>query len=186
MSKCSVLRTLKSKCSHCTLLRPKYCAFSDVEAKRRKRKATASLRIVRTSPLKTADSARPGCKTSAPAGAQCYSSGRGELLQRGERARFIAELSQLSAEFRRPAATASTSNDHNHHGSQWSIRSKNRSPKRAATNPSTTATVATPIQEIHEAPRAIGIPAVSTTTNVHPKPTTPVPGSGNGLSLWGT
>src|SRR5437588_4807211 len=53
MSKCSVLRTLKSKCSHCTLLRPKYCAFRDVEAKRRKRKATASLRIESTSPLKT-------------------------------------------------------------------------------------------------------------------------------------
>src|SRR3954452_6778737 len=187
MSKCSVFRILKSKCSHCTLLRPKYCALSDVEAKRRKRKATASLRIESTSPFENSDSAwQPGCKTSAPAGAQCYSSRRGELLQRGERARFIAELSQLSAEFRRPAAAASASTDHNHHGSQWSIRSKNGSPKRAATNPSTTATVATPIQEIHEAPRAIGIPAVSTTTNVHPKPTTPVPGSGNGLSLWGT
>src|SRR3954447_7653573 len=37
---------------------------------------------------------QPGCKTSAPAGAQCYSSRRGELLQRGERARFIAELSR--------------------------------------------------------------------------------------------
>src|SRR5213082_3069966 len=92
MSKCSVFRTLKSKCSHCTLLRPKYCALRDVEAKRRKRKATASLRIVRTSPLKTSDSTGPGCKTSAPAGAQCYSSDRGGLLQRGERARFIAEL----------------------------------------------------------------------------------------------
>src|SRR5207248_8534349 len=69
MSKCSVLRTLKSKCSHCTLLRPKYCAFRDVEAKRRKRKATASLRIESTSPLKTLiQLCRPGCKTSAPAG----------------------------------------------------------------------------------------------------------------------
>src|SRR3954452_1026374 len=56
MSKCSVLRILKSKCSHCTLLRPKYCALSDVEAKRRKRKATASLRIESTSPFENSDS----------------------------------------------------------------------------------------------------------------------------------
>src|SRR6476619_5812398 len=56
MSKCSVLRTLKSKCSHCTLLRPKYCAFSDVEANRRKRKATASLRIESTSPFENSES----------------------------------------------------------------------------------------------------------------------------------
>src|SRR5258708_40327131 len=56
MSKCSVLRTLKSKCSHCTLLRPKYCAFSDVEANTRKRKATASLRIESTSPFENSES----------------------------------------------------------------------------------------------------------------------------------
>src|SRR5258706_13440415 len=60
MSKCSVLRTLKSKCSHCTLLRPKYCAFSDVEANRRKRKATASLRIESTSPFENSESSVAG------------------------------------------------------------------------------------------------------------------------------
>src|SRR3954447_10630741 len=63
MSKCSVFRILKSKCSHCTLLRPKYCALSDVEAKRRKRKATASLRIESTSPFENSDSAwQPAAK----------------------------------------------------------------------------------------------------------------------------
>src|SRR5229473_1456359 len=68
MSKCSVFRTLKSKCSHWTLLRPKYCALSDVERKRRKRKATANLRIERTSPLKTLSPfVMPRCESVVPA-----------------------------------------------------------------------------------------------------------------------
>src|SRR4029077_12994946 len=69
MSKCSVFRTLKSKCSHWTLLRPKYCALSDVDRKRRKRKATAILRIEGTSPLKTLTPfVVPRCASAASAG----------------------------------------------------------------------------------------------------------------------
>src|ERR1043165_7085949 len=46
MSKCSVLRTLKSKCSHWTLFRPKYWACADPRRKRRRSEERRSLRTL--------------------------------------------------------------------------------------------------------------------------------------------
>src|ERR1043165_2620371 len=46
MSKCSVLRTLKSKCSHWTLFRPKYWACADPATKRRRSEERRSLRTL--------------------------------------------------------------------------------------------------------------------------------------------
>src|SRR3954471_11916823 len=94
MSKCSVFRTLKSKCSHWTLLRPKYCALSDVETKSRKRTATPSLRIGNTSPLKTLDPFLPPrlqvrCRDGQ---GECYYRRPSPLLRRGERAGFMEVL----------------------------------------------------------------------------------------------
>src|SRR5213594_2108562 len=46
MSKCSVFRILKSKCSHCTLFLPKYWAFAvDARTTRREKRTTTDLRI---------------------------------------------------------------------------------------------------------------------------------------------
>src|ERR1041385_5061944 len=46
MSKCSVLRTLKSKCSHWTLFRPKYRACADPATKTRRREERRRLRTL--------------------------------------------------------------------------------------------------------------------------------------------
>src|SRR5713226_3175292 len=84
MSKCSVFRILKSKRSHCTLLRPKYCAWAVVERKRRTRRATTGLRIVSTSDEFHEPPKCPAAASSLPPILLCYAPGRLIVESRGQ------------------------------------------------------------------------------------------------------
>src|SRR6185295_5948278 len=78
MSKCSVWSTLKSNCSHCTLLRPKYCAWAAGTTRRVRRRTESTNRTATRIDTSTLDEHRTalGCKRRAVDGGARTEGGR--------------------------------------------------------------------------------------------------------------